>query len=280
MTATEVFDTMINSIALRSVLVEADLGGGEFAGDVGERCAGSGGAMDVIGGRPPRETPVDRDAEPVAAFARPGPARLVERGCLVDDGALTERQRCDGVEAEAPQPSVLADEARHELVRRRPHEVVGCRQLLDHARRRSSARSRSASRKASSTSWVTSTMVLRTLVCRSSSSSCSRARTIGSTAPNGSSMSSTGGSAASALATPTRCCCPPDSSSGYRSSKVVIEADERGEFLDSCSDARLVPTEHRGNRCDVARHAFDAGTARPVGSRSRCRAAGPAATGS
>ena len=33
----------------------------------------------------------------------------------------------------------------------------------------------------------------------------------GSTAPNGSSISSTGGSAASARATPTRCCWPPES---------------------------------------------------------------------
>ena len=39
-------------------------------------------------------------------------------------------------------------------------------------------------------------------------------RTIGSTAENGSSISSTTGSAASARATPTRCRCPPESSCG------------------------------------------------------------------
>ena len=39
-------------------------------------------------------------------------------------------------------------------------------------------------------------------------------RRIGSTAPNGSSISITGGSAASARATPTRCRSPPDSSVG------------------------------------------------------------------
>ena len=47
-------------------------------------------------------------------------------------------------------------------------------------------------------------------------SPCSSPRVIGSSAPNGSSMSRIGGSTASARATPTRCRCPPDSSSGQR----------------------------------------------------------------
>ena len=65
---------------------------------------------------------------------------------------------------------------------------------------------------ASSMSWVTNTIVLLQLApAARSSSSCSEARTTGSTALNGSSISSTGGSAASARATPTRCCWPPDS---------------------------------------------------------------------
>lgn len=59
---------------------------------------------------------------------------------------------------------------------------------------------------ASSMSCVTKTMVLPNSPCIRSSSSCSPLRTTGSTAENGSSMSSTGGSAASARATPTRCC--------------------------------------------------------------------------
>ena len=67
---------------------------------------------------------------------------------------------------------------------------------------------------ASSMSWVTSTIVLRTRSWRLASSSWRRARTMGSTAPNGSSIRRTGGSAASARATPTRCCWPPDSSDG------------------------------------------------------------------
>ena len=45
-------------------------------------------------------------------------------------------------------------------------------------------------------------------------SSWSWSRTTGSTALNGSSISSTGGSAASARATPTRCCWPPESWAG------------------------------------------------------------------
>ena len=65
---------------------------------------------------------------------------------------------------------------------------------------------RSPSLTASEKSWVTKTMVLRSSSCSRTSSSCSDARVMGSTAPNGSSMSSTGGSAASARATPTRCC--------------------------------------------------------------------------
>ena len=51
---------------------------------------------------------------------------------------------------------------------------------------------------ASSMSWVTNTIVLRTVSWRRRNSSCSRIRVTGSMAPNGSSMSSTGGSAARA----------------------------------------------------------------------------------
>ena len=67
---------------------------------------------------------------------------------------------------------------------------------------------------ASSKSWVTHTIVFCSSAWMLSSSFCKRWRVMGSTAPNGSSMSSTGGSAASARATPTRCCCPPESSLG------------------------------------------------------------------
>ena len=64
---------------------------------------------------------------------------------------------------------------------------------------------------ASSMSCVTNRIVFCNSRCSASSSSCSELRTTGSTALNGSSISSTGGSAASARATPTRCCWPPDS---------------------------------------------------------------------
>ncbi len=67
---------------------------------------------------------------------------------------------------------------------------------------------------ASSKSCVTMTMVFCSSAWMRISSSCRRWRVIGSTAPNGSSMSSTGGSAASARASPTRCCWPPESSFG------------------------------------------------------------------
>ena len=75
---------------------------------------------------------------------------------------------------------------------------------------------RSASRTASSMSCVTSMTVVPSSRRIRPNSVCSRRRPIGSTAPNGSSMSSTGGSAASARATPTRCRSPPDSWCGYR----------------------------------------------------------------
>ncbi len=73
---------------------------------------------------------------------------------------------------------------------------------------------RSPSLTASLKSWVTKTMVLPRSDCSRINSSCSSPRVMGSTAPNGSSISSTGGSAASARATPTRCCCPPDNCRG------------------------------------------------------------------
>ena len=63
---------------------------------------------------------------------------------------------------------------------------------------------RSPIRIASSMSCVTKITVLRRPRRMARNSDCSRVRTIGSTAPNGSSISMTGGSAASARATPTR----------------------------------------------------------------------------
>ncbi len=58
-------------------------------------------------------------------------------------------------------------------------------------------------------------MVLLSLVCRASSSSCNPWRIKGSSAENGSSISRMSASIASARARPTRCCMPPDSSSGF-----------------------------------------------------------------
>ena len=67
---------------------------------------------------------------------------------------------------------------------------------------------------ASSMSWVTKRIVLRTSAWRRRNSFWSCSRLIGSTAPNGSSISITPGLAASARATPTRCCWPPESCAG------------------------------------------------------------------
>ncbi|KGC52789.1 hypothetical protein DO65_4926 [Burkholderia pseudomallei] len=68
----------------------------------------------------------------------------------------------------------------------------------------------SPSRSASSMSCVTITTVIPSRRCSATRSSCALPRMIGSSAPNGSSISRIAGSAASARATPTRCCWPPD----------------------------------------------------------------------
>lgn len=67
---------------------------------------------------------------------------------------------------------------------------------------------------ASSMSWLTMITVMPSLRCISKNSFWIDSRLIGSTAPNGSSISSSGASAASARITPTRCCWPPESSRG------------------------------------------------------------------
>ena len=69
--------------------------------------------------------------------------------------------------------------------------------------------------RASSRSWLTNTMVLLSLRCSSSSSSCRPWRISGSRAEKGSSISRMSASMARARARPTRCCMPPDSSSGF-----------------------------------------------------------------
>ena len=102
-------------------------------------------------------------------------------------------------------------------------------------------------------SWVTSTMVRGAFAWRSSSSRCSRLRTIGSTAPNGSSIRSTGGSAANARATPTRCCWPPESSAGYRRSRSRSSPTRSTSSATRAAGATLVPTEQAGDRRDVLR---------------------------
>ncbi len=76
---------------------------------------------------------------------------------------------------------------------------------------------------ASSRSCVTSRTVFRTRPSRSRSMVCISARVIGSSAPNGSSISSTPGSPASARASPTRCRCPPLNCHGYRPASPAIE---------------------------------------------------------
>ncbi|SCJ62426.1 Protein of uncharacterised function (DUF1602) [uncultured Butyricicoccus sp.] len=64
-------------------------------------------------------------------------------------------------------------------------------------------------------SCVTNTMVLFSFCCKDFISCCKVRRVMGSSALNGSSISTIGGDAASARRMPIRCCCPPDISDGY-----------------------------------------------------------------
>ena len=63
---------------------------------------------------------------------------------------------------------------------------------------------------------------------------------MGSTAPNGSSISSTGGSAARARATPTRCCCPPRQLGRVALGQLGVEADELEQLVDPLADVRAL----------------------------------------
>ena len=113
-------------------------------------------------------------------------------------------RRRSPVTASRLKPAVGADEVGHEVVGRAAQQRGRAWRTARVARPGSDTAIRSPSRTASSMSCVTNTIVLRTVVLQPQELDCSARRTIGSTAPNGSSMSSTGGSAASARATPTR----------------------------------------------------------------------------
>ena len=213
MTATDVSDVMMISIAVRRVLVAATWAAGTERGRSAEAAA----ARRRRGrpGHPAEEDAVGGEAEPVRAVGghrRPG---------VVGGGG--GRRRPPGPAAKGRSATVAR--VRRRMLRSPP--TKRSTNSLAGARRRSSGEAycsrtpptlsramRSASLMASSRSWVTSTIVLWTRDWRPSSSSCRRPRTTGSTAPKGSSMRRTGGSAARARATPTRCCWPPESSSG------------------------------------------------------------------
>ena len=96
---------------------------------------------------------------------------------------------------------------------------------------------------ASSMSWVTKITVFATSRCRRRSSSCRRARVIGSSAPNGSSISSTGGSAASARASPTRWRWPPGQLGRIAPGVARLEPDQVEELGDPVVRPRLRPAE-------------------------------------
>ena len=86
-------------------------------------------------------------------------------------------------------------------------------------------------------------------------SACSSALVIGSSAPNGSSISSSGGSAASARARPARWRCPPDSSSGQRPRNTAgSRPTSASSLVDPRGHAAGRPAEQPRHGGDVAGH--------------------------
>ncbi len=105
---------------------------------------------------------------------------------------------------------------------------------------------------ASSMSWVTKRIVLAIVSWSRRNSFWSRSRTIGSTAPKGSSISMIGGSAASARATPTRCRSPPESWLGKRSRYFAGSRPTRPSSSSDRSRWRVLrPAEQPGHGRDV-----------------------------
>ena len=99
-------------------------------------------------------------------------------------------------------------------------------------------------------------------------------RVIGSSAPNGSSISSTGGSAASARARPTRWRWPPESCAGIALARRPARG-RRARAARRCGrGVRSLSASRAGAaRCRCSRRSSCAGRGRSAGSRSRCRAA-------
>ncbi len=97
---------------------------------------------------------------------------------------------------------------------------------------------------------------------------------IGSSAPNGSSISSTAGSAASARATPTRCCWPPDNSCGsFVGVDCRVELEQSEQFGDARCRSSPCPSPAGWARSRCCAPPSNAETGRGPGWRSRCRGA-------
>ena len=160
-----------------------------------------------------------RDDERLAAPSREHHGERVAQSGVGARGSPRPRRRRARARArraaqrEPPQAAVLADEARDEVVDRLREDRVR-RVVLGEDPSLAQDRDPVAERIASSMSCVTKMTVFRTSPCRRRNSLWSRSRVIGSSAPNGSSISITAGSAASARARPTRWRWPPESCAG------------------------------------------------------------------
>ena len=124
-----------------------------------------------------------RHADPVGAVLghdRPGLVR--RRAAAPTTGPGLSSASAHPHERQPLDAPVVAQEVGHEVVGRRPAAAPPAGRPARRRRRRCRMAMRSASLIASSMSWVTSTIVLCTRCWRASSSSWSRARTMGSTA--------------------------------------------------------------------------------------------------
>ena len=111
----------------------------------------------------------------------------------------------------------------------------------------------------------------------SSRSCCALARMMGSSAPNGSSISSTFGSAASARATPTRCCWPTrELVRKFVCVSGRLELEHREQFVDPGVYARAAPSPAAAGQSRCSPPPSGAGTARCPGWHTRCAAAASA----
>ena len=127
MTAAELCEVMISSMALRSVLSGVTCAAGRTC----SRSATASAVQQVVAADPTDEDAVADHADPVGATGIGDSDRVDGRGADVDDRALVERKVGHRLQREPLHATVLADELLDELVGRGPQDLVGRGVLLE-----------------------------------------------------------------------------------------------------------------------------------------------------